>query len=286
MTIAVTGASGRLGRLTIAELLGHVSASDLILITRRPELLTDLANRGASVRYGDFGEPTGLLAAFAGAQRALVISVIGPAGLHAAAFEAAARAGVEHLCYTSVPNPVPDSPFPPAAGQRASEQALRATGLAWTVLRNALYADLRAQIATAYIRDGRWTTNIGNGGHAFVSRRDCAAAAAGALTSDGHAGRAYVITGPELVDASGYTGLLEQFGGRPVDCAQVDDDAYERYRAAFQSDPRNSAYFELFTGTGRAIRTGYLGEQTTAVHELSGRPASSLRDVFEQYWHR
>jgi NAD(P)H dehydrogenase (quinone) len=260
-----------------------VSASDLILITRTPELLADLASRGASVRYGDFGEPSSLLTAFAGAQRALVISVIGPADLHRSAFEAAARAGVEHLCYTSVPNPVPASPFPPAAGQRASEQALRDTGLAWTVLRNALHADLRAQIATAYIRDGRWTTNIGNGGHAFVSRRDCAAAAAGALTSDGHSGRNYVITGPELIGAAGYLALLEQFGGRPVNCARVDDEAYEHYRAAFQSDPRNPAYFELFTGTGQAIRTGYLGEQTTAVPEPTGRPACSLREVFEQY---
>jgi NAD(P)H dehydrogenase (quinone) len=284
MRIAVTGASGRLGRLTTTELLARVPASDLILVTRTPERLAELADRGATVRCGDFDDPERLAQAFTGAQRALVISAIGPPARHRCAFEAAARAGVGHLFYTSVPNPVAANPFPPAAGQRASEEALRASGVEWTVLRNALYADLRAQIASAYVRASRWTTNTGNGGHAFVSRRDCAAAAAGALTSDGHEGRSYVITGPELVAASGYLGLLEEFGGRPVECAQVDDAAYERYRAEFESDPRNADYFELFTGTGRAIRMGYLSEQTSDVRDLSGRPASSMREVFDQYW--
>jgi NAD(P)H dehydrogenase (quinone) len=152
------------------------------------------------------------------------------------------------------------------------------------MLRNALYADLRAQIAAAYVRSGRWTTNTGNGSHAFVSRRDCAAAAASALTSDGHEGRSYVITGPGLVSASDYHSLLEEFGGRPVECAQVDDATYQQYRTAFESDPLNSDYFELFTGTGQAIRTGYLSERTAAVQELTGRAASSMSEVFGQYW--
>ncbi len=258
--------------------------SELILITRTPELLADLADRGAAVRYGDFDEPESLLTAFAGADRALVISAIGPPSRHRAAFEAAARARVGQLFYTSVPNPVAANPFPPAAGQRASEQALRDTGVPWTVLRNALYGDLRAQIAAAYVRDGRWTTNTGNGAHAFVSRRDCAAAAAGALTGEGHAGCSYVITGPELVGAADYAGLLEEFGGRPVECVQTDDAGYEEYRAAFQADPRNSAYFELFTGTGQAIRAGYLSELSTAVRDLTGRAPSTMREVFGQHW--
>ncbi len=239
---------------------------------------------GAAIRYGDFDDPDGLAAAFAGAERALVISAIGPAGRHRTAFEAAVRAGVGHLFYTSVQNPVEGNPFPPAAGQRASEHALRDTGAAWTVLRNALYTDLRVEIAAAYVRAGRWTTNIGNGAHAFVSRRDCAAAAAGALTSEGHAGRSYEITGPELISAADYAGLLEEFGGRPVECLQVDDASYDGYRADFEADPRNSGYFELFTGTGQAIRTGYLGQLTTAARDLSGRATTSMREVFERHW--
>src|SRR5438034_5584700 len=94
---------------------------------------------------------------------------------HRAAFHAASRVGVGHIVYTSVVNPVPDNPFPPAATHLRSEADLVSTGVAWTILRNALYADLRVQIAASYSRAGRWTTNIGAGAHAFVARADCAA---------------------------------------------------------------------------------------------------------------
>jgi NAD(P)H dehydrogenase (quinone) len=271
MPMIVTGASGNLGRLVVAALLGRVRASELILVSRSPDSLED------------FARPDSLPAAFAGGQRALVISTIGaqdtPAA-HRAAFEAAVRSGVQHIVYTSVPNPVPDNPFPPARVHLRSEQDLRATGIAWTILRNALYAELRSQIAARYIRDGRWTTNTGDGSHAFVARTDCAAAAAAALTGDGHEGRIYDITGPELVDAEQYVAILEEFGGRPIARIEVSDTEYERYRAGFSADPGNAAYFELFAGTGEAIRAGYLNQVGTGVQHLTSRSPLSLREVF------
>jgi len=160
-----------------------------------------------------------------------------------------------------------------------SEQDLRSTGLEWTILRKALYADLRAQIAPQYIRDGRWTTNMGNGSHAFVARTDCAAAAAAALTADGHEERVYDITGPELVDPRQFVAILEELGGRPIVHSEVGDAEYEHCRAAFSADPDNTAYFELFTGTGQAIRTGYLNQLGTGVQDLTGRSPLSLREV-------
>jgi NAD(P)H dehydrogenase (quinone) len=283
MRMIVTGASGKLGRLVVAALLGRVPAAELILVSRSPDSLDDFARRGVTVRYGDFERPDSLSAAFAGGQRALVISTIGahdtPAA-HRAAFAAAVRSGVQHIVYTSVPNPVPDNPFPPARVHLRNEQDLRATGISWTILRNALYAELRAQMAAGYIRDGRWTTNTGNGSHAFVARTDCAAAAAAALTGDGHEGRVYDITGPELVDADQYVAILEEFGGRPITRFEVNDAEYGRYRARFSADPDNAAYFELFAGTGAAIRGGYLNQVGTGVQDLTGRSPLSLREVF------
>jgi NAD(P)H dehydrogenase (quinone) len=286
MTIVVTGASGNLGRLTAAALLERLPASELILLTRTPGKLAAFARRGAVVRHGDFSQPESLPAAFAGGSRALIISTIGgqeAAARHGAAFEAAATAGVQHIFYTSVPNPVQQNPFPPAATHRASEQALRATGVAWTVLRNALYADLRVQIALRYIQGGRWTTNIGEAQHAFIRRQDCAIAAAGALTGDGHEGQTYEITGPELIGSSHYASLLEEFGGRPVECIQADDREFDQYRSAFAADPQNASYIELFTDTGRAIRTGYLSQLTTSAQDLGGRAPMTLREMFDQH---
>ncbi|MEC3973833.1 NAD(P)H-binding protein [Amycolatopsis sp. H20-H5] len=279
MRIVVTGASGQLGRLVVASLLERVPASDLILVSRTPE---SLAEFGAELRYGDFEHPESLPAAFQGGERALVISTIGArdgVAAHRAAFEAAARSGIRQIVYTSVPNPVEDNPFPAARTHVRSEPDLRESGVEWTILRNSLYAELRVRIAEKYVRDGRWTTNCGDGGHPFVARTDCAEAAAVALTTDGHAGKTYDITGPELVDARRYSAFLEDLAGRPIACEQVDDAGYDRYRAAFAADPANAAYFELFTGTGQAIRGGQLGGPGAGVQELTGRPPLSLEDL-------
>jgi len=283
MRLVVTGASGQLGRLVVGALLDRVPAGDLILVTRSPDSLAEFGRLGATVRYGDFEQPDSLAPAFEGGRRALVISTIGArdtVAAHRAAFDAARRAGIAHVVYTSVTNPGEDNPFPPAQTHVRCEEDLRSTGVAWTVLRNALYADLRVTIAARYIKDGEWTTNTGNGSHAFVTRADCAVAAAAALTTDGHEGRVYDVTGPELIDARDYVALLAEFGGRPVDRVEVDDEAYARYRAAFSSEPANAEYFELFGGTGKAIRTGYLSRLGTGVADLTGRAPVSLRAAF------
>lgn len=286
MSLVVTGASGALGRLVVAALLDRVDAAELILVSRSPDALADAARRGATVRYGDFERPASLPAAFAGGRRMLAISTIGAAdtaAAHRSAFEAAAGAGVEHIVWTSVCNPVPDNPFPPAKTHARGEQDLRATGVPATILRNALYAELRVPIAAKYIHDGRWTTNMGNGSHAFVARTDCAASAAAALIESDPAGRVYEITGPELVDAQQYVALLEEFGGRQVVRDDVDDVAYERYRAALSADP-DATYFELFTGTGEAIRTGHIGQLGDGVRQLTGHSPRSLREVFRRHY--
>ena len=276
--IAVTGASGRLGRLVAAGLLRRVSADQLILISRSP--LRSVS--GVTVRYGDFDRPETLRDAFHGADRALVISTLGSrdaVAAHRAAFENAARGGVGNIVYTSVLNPVPDNPFPPAATHLHSEADLAATGVAWTVLRNALYADLRVDIAPAYVRSGQWVTNIGAGAHAFVARADCSAAAVAVLTGEGHEGHRYDITGPELVDATGYLALLNRLADQPVDRIDVDDEGYERYRTGFVNEPAHAGTFELFTGTGKAIRTGWLNVLSDDVRRLTGHTPTALQDM-------
>lgn len=286
MSVLVTGASGRLGGLVAGALLDLVPASELILVSRTPGRLERFARRGATVRFGDFARPDSLGAAFDRATRALIISTIGsadPAGEHRAAFEAAARAGVRHVVYTSVTNPTENNPFPPARTHARSESDLRSCGVEWTILRNCLYADLRAQIASRYVRDGRWTTNTGDGAHAFVARADCAGAAAGALVTGSHGGRIYDITGPELIDGQRYAALLTELSGRPVARHDVGDEEYERYRTAFSADPANAAYFELFTGTGRAIRTGHMSVLGNGVQQLADHPPHPLRDLLDQH---
>jgi NAD(P)H dehydrogenase (quinone) len=285
MSLIVTGASGHLGRLAAETLLDAVGGSELILLSRTPDALASFKRRGVRVRYGDFSKPESLAAAFDGGKRALIVSVMPPGDIvaqHETAFRAAERAGVQRIVYTSFPNPIPENPAPPAAYQRASEQALQRTGVEWTILRNALYADYRIQIAARYMQAGRWITNAGQGHHAYISRADCATAAAGAMTAEGHVGKTYEITGPELIDASRFTALLEEFSGRPIRCEQVEDDAFERYRTAFSADPANASFVELYAGTGAAMRGEYLAQLSACAQELIGRAPLSLQQLFSR----
>ena len=147
MTLIVTGASGHLGRLVADALLERVDPAEVVLVTRHTRALRDLAERGVTVRYGDFDDRASLAEAFAGGDRALLMSTLAigrRAAQHRAAIEAASAAGVRQLVYTSFPNPVPDHPVGPIATEHGeTEEVLRASGLEWTILRNATYAELQ-----------------------------------------------------------------------------------------------------------------------------------------------
>jgi len=108
VTVAVTGASGQLGRRVADLLLERLEPSQVVLLTRSPEALASYSERGVAVRRGDFDEPASLADAFSGADRALLISALDferRTGQHRAAIEAAKTAGVRHVVYTSIPEP-------------------------------------------------------------------------------------------------------------------------------------------------------------------------------------
>ena len=167
MKIVVTGASGQLGRLVTEQLLGRLSAEEVILVTRNPDALADFAGLGASVRYGDFDEPASLDGAFSDGERVLLISTdaIGRrVEQHRAALECADRAGIEHVVYTSSTNPVVGHPVGLAVDEnRETEELLHGGGIAFTVLRNAAYAELQVVIGTLGVTYGKLVTNAGNG---------------------------------------------------------------------------------------------------------------------------
>src|SRR5918996_3118731 len=205
MTLGITGASGNLGRLTTEALLERVDPGDVVLVTRTPSKLSEVAARRAELRHGDFSDPSTLDPAFAGIDRLLVIStdvIRERVPGHLAAVDAARRAGVSHVLYTSGIKPVPENPAVVAADHGATEEGLRDSGLEWSFLRNSLYAEYQVPTASQAIASGRHVYNSGDGGVSYVSRADCAAAAAGALTGAAQPGRAYDITGPEAITAA------------------------------------------------------------------------------------
>jgi NAD(P)H dehydrogenase (quinone) len=279
MTIAITGAAGHLGRLTAQLVLDRVPAGEVVLVTRRPDALADVADAGATVRHGDFDQPDSLPAAFAGVDRLLLISadVLGNrVAQHTAAIDAAAQAGVGHVLYTSGLNAGSALPLVVSHDHGATEEAIRARGLRWTALRNGLYAESQVAAVARAVASGHLVHNNGDGATAYVSRDDCAAAAAAALTCDGHEDRVYDITGPELVTQAQVAALASEITGRPVEPVAIDDEEATQGLMAVGL-PADTA--KALASFGTAIREGVLEVLSTHVEDLTGRPPRSLREV-------
>jgi NAD(P)H dehydrogenase (quinone) len=205
-TILITGASGQLGRRVTEHLLDsyHVPPQRLIATTRHPARLDDLARRGVTVRQADFNETMSLEQAFAGADRILIIStdhldLTGGARLkqQQAAVAAARNAGAGHLAYTSMLKPEPGSPILFASDHYGTEQALKASGLAYTIFRNNAYHENLLLTLPSIVATGRWYSSAGEGRVAYAARDDMAAAIAGRLAADASESATFELTGPK-----------------------------------------------------------------------------------------
>jgi len=261
-TLVVTGASGNLGRRA-GELLLDAEAGRIVAATRSPEKLVTLADRGAEIRRADFDDPVSLIEAFAGADRLLLISTDALGRRlpqHRAAIRAALRAGAKHVVYTSLPNPEKwESDF--ATEHAETEMALRASGLGWTVLRNNLYTDDLLPKLSSAIASGQLVAAAGDRGAAYVTREDCAGAAAAALASSDFDGRTFDVTGPAAVTHA--------------ELAKIASDV-SRSRVEYLRTPSGNS-FEV------AIAKGYLETVTGSVEELTGYPPTSVAEFLTEH---
>lgn len=275
MTIALTGAAGHLGRLVAEQLFERTDPSDVVLITRRPEAVADLTARGATVRAADFTQPDTLAAAFAGVDRLLIISAddVGtrlPGQL--AAVEAARTAGVGHVFYTSITDPVADNPAGVVPDHQATEEALAASGVRWTSLRNNVYAEFQVPTLQQAAESGQLVTNAGSGLTSYVTRVDCAAAAAAALVHPDPA-QVYDVSGPASLSTQNLADLAAGLRGSPVEIVDVTDEAYT---AGLVGAGVPEPVAALLASFGTATREGYLDKATSAVEDLTGQAPTPL----------
>ncbi|OYU34975.1 SDR family oxidoreductase [Novosphingobium sp. PASSN1] len=293
--IVITGASGNYGRGLTDLLIEAGRAADLILITRSPDKLADRAAQGCTVRYGDFDKPETLADAVRGGEKMLLISgtrVGARVVQHKAAIDAAAAAGVRHIAYTSFIGI--DDPANPAEVRHdhiETERLIRASGMAWTMLRDAHYADAMILMAGPQVmQSGQWVSNAGEGLEAMVWREDCIACAAAVLLGEGHEGRVYNVTGPQLQTFREVAAIMAEVTGRPVAyVSTTDNEQYAMFDAlgiprrpvddqSVAGIPWNSDDMVTF---GQAIREGFLEVCSDDVERLTGRPARSVRQMIE-----
>jgi NAD(P)H dehydrogenase (quinone) len=281
--IIVSGASGQLGSLVIDALLARkVAPEDLILVSRTPNTdhLKAYAARGASVRFGDFNQPESLDAAYGGGTRMLLISINGGGGdrpeLHRVAIDAAVRAGVKQIAYTSYVNADRYEDSTIAVDHLRTERILQESGVAWTMLRNQIYANGLVDQAVQIVSDGRYVTHTPDARVAYVTREDCAGAAAAVLTTPGHDNKAYNITGPDAIGPRELVALATEISGKPVELVVLSEADYRR-RLAESGMP--DAAINGTISFAAELDSPYLREPSTAVGELTGRPATSVRTL-------
>lgn len=275
--LVVTGASGHLGR-RVVELLAGKGANNLIAATRTPDKLAGLS--GVEVRRADFSDPASLDAAFAGADRVLVISTdrIDVPGLriqqHRAAVEAARRAGVKRILYTSMLNP--DRSFIPFAPDHLeTERAIEESGLEFTILRVSWYAEGLLGSLAGPLATGKWHSAAGNGRISYVAREDVARAAAAALASSGGANERLDITGAELLTISEIAKIASEVTGKSIEVMPISNEALEKQLAAAGLPP---FVIPIVLGTDRNIRAGYFDVASDAVQRMTGKPPQSVRE--------
>jgi NAD(P)H dehydrogenase (quinone) len=279
--IVVSGASGQLGGLVIEELLARkVAPQNLILVSRTPETLKRYTQRGATVRFGDFTKPESLVEAYKGGTRMLLISVNGGGDqrpeLHKAAIDAAIAAGVKQIAYTSYVNADRFTDSIIAGDHLRTEHFLEQSGVAWTLLRNQIYADGLPDQAVQMVRDGKLVTSTPDARVAYVTRKDCAAAAAAVLTTPGHENKAYNITGPDAIGPRELVKLVSEISGKRIELVVLDEAAYKKYLLD-NGTPENAVSGTL--SFAAELNSPWLREPSTAVADLTGRPATSVRSL-------
>jgi len=273
--IVVTGATGHLGRLVVEGLLKKLPARELAVAVRSPEKGADLAARGVQVRKADYAAPETLGAAFAGAEKVLLISsseVGRRAQQHAAVVAAAKKAGVKLLVYTSVLR-AGTSKLGLAAEHKATEEAIRASGIPYVFLRNGWYLENYTENLKPVLQHGAILGSAKTGRVAGAARADYAAAAVAVLTGKGHENRAYELAGDVPFTMPELAAELSKQAGKPI---VYQDMPYEQYRAALVGAGLPPPYAELLADSDVGISRGDLDDATGDLSRLIGRPTTTL----------
>ena len=277
-TIAVTGASGKLGCATIGYLLERkVAPASIIAIVRDPAKVMGLAAQGVEIRRGDYTDPASLENALRGIDRLAFISTsaLGDERMlhHGNLVKAAQAARVGHIFYTSVIKPAAQAKFAASPGHFQTEALIRDSGVTHTFFRNNLYMDLVPLMFGGALATGKLAHNGGDGRIGFVARQDIAAALAAALSSDGHEGRAYAITAPRPYGLGDIAIALGKASGKNVTYEPLTSD---EFRTLLSATPIPPGIIEMSVALGEAIRAGEFDAGSSDVERLLGREPTSL----------
>ena len=272
--LLVTGASGQLGQLVLADLLARVPAAQITATVRTPQAASRLAALGVAARLADYDRPESFAAALAGIERVLLISsnAIGRRGVqHRAVIAAARRAGVGLLAYTSVLH-ADTSPLGLAAEHRETESDLRESGVPFVLLRNGWYTENYTAAIPAALAHGALLGGAGEGRIAPAARADYAAAAARVLTTtEDVSGRSFELAGDTSFTLAEFAAELSRQAGKPIPYVNLPE---ADHRAALLGAGLPADLAGLLADSDARAAKGALFDQSRALSTLIGRPTT------------
>jgi NAD(P)H dehydrogenase (quinone) len=276
MTIVVTGATGQLGHLIVEALLRDgVAPSDIVAGGRNLGKLDDLAARGVRVATIDYDDPQTLADSFAGADTLMLVSASEPGRRveqHKAAIDAAVAAGVQRIVYTSAPHAT-TSHLIVAPEHKGTEELIEASGIPATILRNGWYTENYARVVPQAAATGVLVSSVGDGRVASASRKDYADAAAVVLTTDGHEGKIYELSGDVAWTQDDLAAAISQATGATVIHKPA---TTEEHAAILKSAGLDDDTIHFATALDSNTRDGLLGETSGDLSRLIGRPTTPL----------
>lgn len=275
---AVTGATGQFGRLAIASLLRRVDAGEVVALARDPAKARDLEQFGVTVRAFDYDAPDGLPAALEGVKRLLFVSSDTPDGRiaqHKAVIDAAVRAAVEVIAYTSILH-ADTNPMSLAESHRETERMIAASGLFHAILRNSWYIENYLIGAEAAIAHGVLLGSTGNGLISAATRADYAEAAAVILTGAPGPDRVYELAGDAAFTLSDVADVLSEAAGRPV---QYRDLPESEYREALIGAGVPAGLAAALAEYSAKAAGGILADPSRTLSGLIGRPTGTMRET-------
>lgn len=276
--IAITGATGQLGRLVIDQLLQTIPANQLIALVRNPAKASDLQARGLQVRAADYTQPTALETALQGVEKLLLISsseVGQRLEQHRNVVAAAKKSGVALLAYTSILN-AQHSPMDLAHEHRETEQLIKASGIPFVFLRNGWYTEnYTASIPTA-LQFNVLLGSAGDGKISLAARADYAAAAAEVLTRDDQAGTIYELAGDAAYTLADFAAELSRQTGKQIPYNNLPE---AEYRGILQNAGLPDWLASLLASSDNSAAQGALFDDSHQLNQLIGRATTPLADT-------
>ncbi|HAV2234806.1 SDR family oxidoreductase [Enterobacter cloacae] len=275
--IAITGATGQLGRLVIEQLLKTVPANQIVAIVRNPAKAEALSQQGIVVRQGDYTDQAALTTALKGVKKLLLISsseVGQRATQHQNVINAAKAAGVTFIAYTSLLH-ADNSPLGLHVEHVATEKALAASGIPYALLRNGWYTENYLASAPPALEHGVFIGAAGEGKIASATRADYAAAAAKVVSEEGHAGNVYELAGDSAWTLSELAAELSKQSGKPVVYQNMSE---ADFAAALKSVGLPAGLADMLADSDVGASKGGLFDDSHTLSKLIGRATTSLAE--------